>query len=242
MEDRGFWRSIAGIIAPALTVGGVLLFALLRTYYSHFYGSLGVNPSDVGLGYASTLTTSAGLIVVTLAVAVLYPLVMISCLYGLLRVTRLKKSQFPTSVVALYKELRPDLVVVLRVMLPLTTLAALLLIGSLFMNRATQYSDAVMSGQAVKFGGLALSSFSIRATPVEVSGLSKADETSAFEALQRRSLQEPPLFYLGKVDGTLVIYDSTNQEVLYIPASSIMLKLSNCEARLSRDPSCKRAL
>jgi hypothetical protein len=43
---------------PAASVIGLFMYGLLRQLYSHFYGSLGASPEEVGLGYSETLALS----------------------------------------------------------------------------------------------------------------------------------------------------------------------------------------
>lgn len=55
----------------ALTLGGLVVYALLRLPYAVYYGSLGSAPEDVGLGYLDTLARStAGLTAAAVAVGV----------------------------------------------------------------------------------------------------------------------------------------------------------------------------
>jgi hypothetical protein len=240
-DDKPLWRSMAEVITPALTVAGILLYVLLRSYYGQFYGALGVNPDDVGLGYASTLTTSAGLLIFTAIAAVLYPLIMTGAIYGIFHIWRSRRDA-PNSLTTLYLELKPGFIRMIRILLPITTAIALLSLGVWYSSKATHYANAVKQGQAIKFGTLPLTSFSIRATPAKVRLVGKANEMPDIEMLRERSLQEPPLLYLGHANGTAVLYDSTTQEAIYVPRSLITLMLSNCETPLSPRAACKKAL
>ena len=54
---------------PALTIGGVVVYAFLRLPYGVYYGTLGTSPEDVGLSYVETLARStAGLTVLAAGV------------------------------------------------------------------------------------------------------------------------------------------------------------------------------
>jgi hypothetical protein len=68
-------REWVSYIPALLTATGVVLYGMLGTAYSLFYGRLGVNPEDVGLGYAATISRSTGfvLIAVCLSALVLLP-------------------------------------------------------------------------------------------------------------------------------------------------------------------------
>jgi hypothetical protein len=52
---------VAGKVKDAgvlLTISGVLLYAILRSVYALFYGKLGVQPEEIGLGYTEVLAQS----------------------------------------------------------------------------------------------------------------------------------------------------------------------------------------
>jgi hypothetical protein len=58
-------------LPAVLSAVGTVLFGYLSIGYSEFYGRLGTSPDDVGLTYVSTLTHSAGLVVLVAVVAAL---------------------------------------------------------------------------------------------------------------------------------------------------------------------------
>jgi hypothetical protein len=64
------------------------------------------------------------------------------------------------------------------------------------------------------------------AQPVELKPTAKPGEAQAIESLQGRSL-----FYLGQANGTIVVYDTTNQHAIYIPTSSAIVEVVNCRTR-----------
>jgi hypothetical protein len=68
--DRGYWTRVLGAIVPVITIGGLVVYALLTLIYNQFYDALGVSPSDVGLGYTATLAGSAGLSIAILSLSV----------------------------------------------------------------------------------------------------------------------------------------------------------------------------
>jgi hypothetical protein len=55
-------------IAALLALLGVILYVYLTVVYDHFYSVLHVEPSDVGLSYATTLSRSSGLIATVVAI------------------------------------------------------------------------------------------------------------------------------------------------------------------------------
>jgi hypothetical protein len=52
------------VLPAALTAVGVLIYGGLTLAYSRFYDDLHISPEDVGLGYATTLTHSIGIVVI----------------------------------------------------------------------------------------------------------------------------------------------------------------------------------
>jgi hypothetical protein len=52
-------RYLGGVLALA----GILVYALLRMSYDVFYGSLSVDPEDVGLNYGRVLAQSTGVVI-----------------------------------------------------------------------------------------------------------------------------------------------------------------------------------
>src|SRR5262245_9500326 len=136
-ESKSFWRSLLEVIAPVLTAGGILLFIFLRLYYNQFYGSLGINPNDLGLGYAATLASAAGFILVILAIA-LYPPIIVACIYGILFVRRSENTDLP-SFADLFRELKPGLLRVARVAVPLAMAGTLVVVSLWFVTKASYY-------------------------------------------------------------------------------------------------------
>lgn len=234
------WRSIVEAVTPVLAVGGLLLFILIRIYYNQFYGSLGVNPNDLGLGYANTLASSAAFILTVVVLAV-YPPILIVCAYAIIDVLKARKSEQLQPLATLYADFRPRAIRVGTVTLPLAMIAILIVSSVSFARRADHYSDAVKSGRPVAFGGLPLSTLTIRATPARLKTVAGIGDQPEVQALQERSTRKPPLLYLGQAYGTIVMYDSARQEAKYVPASLVILELSNCQTWRSPDPDCKDA-
>jgi hypothetical protein len=70
---------IAGLVAPMLALGGVLIYAALSVSSEVFYGQLGIDPSEVGLDYGGILTHSTGFVFAILLVgAIIFALLKIT--------------------------------------------------------------------------------------------------------------------------------------------------------------------
>src|ERR1044071_9834082 len=76
-SDGAWWRDLLGGLSSLLLLFGVLLYGVLGLIYARFYEPLGVDPADVGLGYASVLTHAASITGVALAFVGIAPLLLI---------------------------------------------------------------------------------------------------------------------------------------------------------------------
>lgn len=76
MAGSGLRAWVKDNVAVALTVGGLVLYVLLRLPYAVYYGRLGVDPEDVGLGYVETLARS------TLAIALIVLVIALGAALG----------------------------------------------------------------------------------------------------------------------------------------------------------------
>jgi len=70
-NGRMSWWDALGNLPAVLVVAGLLLYGYLSICYDQFYSRLGVDPNDVGLGYAGILARSSGFVVVFLALTYL---------------------------------------------------------------------------------------------------------------------------------------------------------------------------
>jgi hypothetical protein len=66
--DSSAQESMLRRIAGVLALLGIITYVYLMVVYDRFYSVLHVDPADVGLGYASTLSRSSGLIVIVVAI------------------------------------------------------------------------------------------------------------------------------------------------------------------------------
>lgn len=91
---------------------------------------------------------------------------------------------------------------------------------------------------SVRFPGfLPFTMLAIHADPATVEPVGKPGDAPAAERLRGRKL-----LYLGQASGTLVLYDAAGQQAVYLPSSSIILRVANCDAKAPPDPSCAEML
>jgi hypothetical protein len=77
---------------------------------------------------------------------------------------------------------------------------------------------------------LPLTLLAIHADPAYVIATGEPGKTPAVDALATRSGLQPPLLYIGQANSTVVMYDSVRDEAVYVPSSSLLLKVVNCRA------------
>jgi hypothetical protein len=98
-----------------------------------------------------------------------------------------------------------------------------------------------MAGKAVSpigawflpFRGLDV--LAIHAAPATVEPAGKPSDSPAAERLRGRRL-----LYLGQSGGTVVLYDAATQRAVYVPGSSVILHVANCDAKPPPDPACRK--
>jgi hypothetical protein len=73
----------------------------------------------------------------------------------------------------------------------------------------------------------------IRADVTTVEPAGKPADAPAVERLRGRKL-----LYLGQSAGTVVLYDADADRAVYVPDSSIILHVANCDAKPPPDPTC----
>jgi hypothetical protein len=210
------WKNTLEHLHAILAVGAVVVYGYLSICYEVFYGHLGVNPADVGLSYAGTLARSAGFVVAFLTGAVL--------LFPLLPFAR-PNSPPPGNV---------------RRKLGLLILAfALALVSAVGLSSAQAAASKVEAGKPVNPPDIEgpipipLVVLAIHADPATVEPTGKRGDSPAAERLRGREL-----LYLGQSDGTMVLYDAAARRAVYVPASSIILHVADCDAKPPPDPAC----
>jgi hypothetical protein len=235
-------RRLLEFVTPVVTVVGVMLFVVLRSYYGRFYGALGVDPSSVGLDYVNTFASSVGILLFVGFAAVIFPGVVATGCYAIWRLVRYEKAPLLALSRRLLDDVKSQLSRATRVFVPAGIVIGISILSVVFWFKAAEYADAVRSGRPVKFGSLAVTSFAIRASPVDLSIPPGADPGPVGDALITRSHEPPGLLYLGQANGTGILYDSRSQQAVHIPLDQFVLRISNCEVSSSPDPRCRQAL
>jgi hypothetical protein len=222
------WLELLGQLVPLLGVAAILLYGYLAVCYDRFYGSLGVDPNDVGLSYSTTLARSPALVVGFVAASmIVWPMAAQRLLVDLRAVPRGGPD-------------RPDKSQIVTTMIPIAFIVFLVIWVPLQAGLAANDVKVGKAVRPIRFPVTQIPAFAVlavRASPAVVEPAAKAGDLPAVERLHGRSL-----LYLGQANGTVVLYDPSNdaEQVVYLPASSIVLRVSNCEADRSPDPACKR--
>jgi hypothetical protein len=223
------WRDMLGHVPAVLLVGGLLLYGFLNFCYARFYGRLGVDPNDVGLSYIGTLTRASGLVVGFLIV--LGVPIMLTVL-GVLLLSLWRK---PPRWFESWMHPRA---------LRLAAMSGVAAVTYLAIYSGVSWTDLaaneVRAGKAVSpprfptapFRGLEV--FAIRAAPTTVEPVGKPSDSPAAERLRGRRL-----LYLGQSGGTVVLYDAATQQAIYVPGSSVILHVVNCDAKPRSDAACQ---
>lgn len=216
-------RRIAGVLALL----GVITYVYLTVVYDRFYSVLHVDPADVGLGYATTLSRSSGLIVIVVAI--------IGALLFLLRWIRTSL----VAAVAAVTDFPPLAVVAIPALLVgvAALWAALPVLTSPYTEptrEASMAARAVLAGKPVaqvRLGNLT-TVIDLRAEAVTL--VAARPSSPGVTRLAKRT----DLLYLGKADGTVVLFDPRARQALHLPADAMVMRLSRPAPRHGRSPLC----
>jgi hypothetical protein len=214
-------RDILGSLPVILVASGLLMYAYLSVCYDRFYGSLGVDPNDVGLSYTGTLTRSSGFVI---AYVFLFALMAWGPLFARMGDARKRRAD-PTSTP--------------RFALPI---ALALSVAFSVLGLSVPWIAAKAAARHVRAGGpvspirvASLSVLAIHADSAKVEPAGKPGDSPAAERLQSRRL-----LYLGQADGTVVLYDAAAQRAVYVPGSSIVLHVAYCRGGNPPDFACRQ--
>jgi hypothetical protein len=240
-EVRVAWWSViietlSRIGTGQLAVAGIIWYAFLSVTYNQFYEPLGINPSDVGLNYASVLANSVGaaLIVVVPVILMILVFTLVALILPwlfllLLRVShrlrwrRINPGSYYEGL--RYRTVRRELFTRLfGILLAIMAILTSAIIVYQIPVRAGNEADLVRGGEAVgplHFYNSPFPVLGIHADPVvsiRPATTNKTGESSAVE-----TLQPGRLLYMGQANGMVVFYDSISKQAIYVPASSIVL-------------------
>jgi hypothetical protein len=230
------WKDALGHLPAILLAAGLFMYAYLSICYDRFYGRLGVDPNDVGLSYAGTLARSSGFVVVYLVAAVF-----VSAMVVAIRPSR--------QVVTIgFRHWRVP--VHPRWNVAVAVLVVGLMVVSLLGWPLYVAGDAarhVQSGYPVgtvllpgppdtPFPFPPLPVLAIRADPASIEPADKPADSPSVQRLRGRTL-----LYLGQSDGTVVLYDARTNRAVYVPGSTIILHVANCDAEPPPEVICSQA-
>jgi hypothetical protein len=214
---RYILQSLNEVSTGLIALAAATWYGFLWITYNQFYEPLGITPSDVGLNYATILANSVGA-----AVAFLIPLVvLIIALITLAVSVRFRGYRYSPATQVYW---RPRLPLVTRRLLVILGLVVIAFLVYTFPVTARKEAQKVIDGRAVSplhaFASPA-PILTIHADPVIIIksvGAKKAGEIAAVESLAPTSL-----LYMGQANGMIVLYDSSVDQAIYLPASSVLL-------------------
>ena len=212
-------RRIAGVLALL----GAVTYVYLAIVYDRFYSVLHVDPGDVGLGYATTLSRSSGLILIVVAI-IGVPWFLLAWILGSMFAAA---SDPPSADFAIPAALVG--LVALWVALPVLTYAY-----TEPTHEASMAARAVLAGKPVaqvRLGNL-ITVIDLRAEAVTL--VAARSSNPAVSSLAKRT----DLLYLGKADGTVVLFDPRARQALHLPADAVVMRLSRPAPRQGRSPLC----
>jgi hypothetical protein len=237
-----------GGLSSLLVLLGVIIYAILSTVYASFYEALGVDPNDVGLGYANVLAHSVSYVGYVLGIAAVSGLLFVVSVtiievaskvlreyrYGSATEPRPRLSWVAADSLHEFLEdslpggARPSRIIVV-IVVTIVIFSVLLGYGATQGIAAGHIAADVRAGHpiiprtATPFG---IKILAVRADPVLVWAAGKPDDAPAVEKLVNRT----DLLYLGQANSTIVLYDPRQHQAIYLPASTVMLSIGACRS------------
>jgi hypothetical protein len=178
-------------------IGG-LAYLVARSAQTSFYSKFGVEPDDVGLGYAATLSRAAALLLVLSIVA-----------------------GIALTAAAVVRPARPSAVRGLRVPAVGFALATLVFFAGWMPATYTRDAHLVKRGHSLRPPGLSTpirvltNPLGLRVEPVRVSWI--AGTNAAYDFARER------VMYLGSANGVAVFFDPSRRRTLRVPAGDIVV-------------------
>jgi hypothetical protein len=231
------WLSTLKDMPAILATVGVLLYGIIYAIYSRYYNLLGIAPEEVGLGYGNILIRSI-LYLTTLALMLLVFTAILVTIYSsrlfishaTQNVDRMSRRDLEWFVNRQHSWRSNQIVGFTFRTLAVLFFAAvslLFIVGGL--QLAESYAGLVQAGVEVtplRVGPVTM--LDVRASPVIITWSGNATP-------DQKALTVHDLFALGQSGGTLILYDSTTQRAVRIPAGSVTSMAANCEAEFSPD-------
>ena len=217
--------------APAvLALAALAIYAYLSLCYDAFYRSLGVDPGDVGLSYAAILARSSGFVIAASFLVLFFVPVL---------VPSTPPSRPRRYAAWVRRQVTPEL---RRRGDAVSRFVATFLILLVFLYVFQLAEDAARDVKAgkpvhpvrppVPGMSIPLTILAIHADPATVAPAGKPGDSPAADRLRGRRL-----LYLGKAEGTIVLYDAAVQRAVYVSASAVILQVANCRGA-PPDPAC----
>ncbi len=203
-------KDVTSFVAPVLAIAAIIVYSMFSILYDSFYGRLGVDPREVGLGFKETIAGSTGVaLLVVPAVALTYWLTVLC----------IRNASLPA-----------------MALLGVTSVGSIVLLVFLAVQAGrSQPVRAVQEGRPVEpvtLGPLML--VPLHAEPARISAIGKPPEqTRAIDDLRTHRL-----VYLGASGGVAVLYDSDEQQVVRVHQSTALILTVNCQSTSYRGPDC----
>jgi len=201
-QPRGLARfADANPVVVVSSIGAVAYF-VARAAQTSFYSKFGVEPEDVGLGYAQTLSRAApGLLALTVVVGAIA--------FVLVRPWRYHDPQGDQRRIGPFAR-----------WLIGSTLCSLLVLAVWMPFAYDSRADDVKHGKPVRPPGLSTAyrlvtnPLGLRAVPVHVSWIG---DVHAYDF-------QNEVVYLGRADGIAIFFDPTNQRTVRVPQTDIVIE------------------
>jgi hypothetical protein len=227
--DRAWsWASTLPL-ATLITLLGLYFYSGLASRYEAFYSPLSVNLEDVGLNYSAILARSGEQIVT--------PLFLILLTYFTFR--RLREAttegewRSGRAHTGRWRRLRASRAwlkplgwLILAVVATVAFADYAIELQS-FEERTKASVSAVREGRAIDGIETASGRYTLLNVHVREARIESVTNPNPNVPLAVRALVGRPLLYVGQADGTLVLFDPTVDQAVYLPRNSVMLSVGS---------------
>lgn len=225
--DRKNWLSYLPSLPAVAAVLGLVAYAGLRYAYTRFYTPLGVLPEEVGIGYVQVLAYAGPSLIVILLVGGNLFITSVA----LLAFEAKRRSSSPANVDE--EEVRQRRLTARKRLIVGTSLGyavgglglAIVFLGA----TASSREEALRAGNRVEpIQLLGVEVLNVWGTPSTVFP-SDMQPSAAVGALEQRCV-----LYLGRANGTVVLFDHTDDVVIRVPDGAVIVE-ELAETRCSND-------